>query len=117
MPDIDRTADIKVTTGRGQVTAEIPLAGHASEHWQDLFRKLALASKRKQKLHAEAEDREDRTWVVVWLPSVRPDFHPEPMLDAVTALISEVNGLEQQSQSGAAQIEPAIRRWWTRQQR
>jgi hypothetical protein len=117
MPDIDRTADIKVTTDRGTVTAEIPLAGHASEHWQDPFGKLALASMRRQKLHAEAGDREDRTWVIVWLPSARPDFRPEPMLDAVTALISQVNGLEQQSQSGAAQIEAAIRRWWARQQR
>ena len=64
----------------------------------------------------EAEEREDRTWVVVWLPS-RPDFHPEPMLDAVSTPISEVNGLEQQSQSGATQIEAAIRSWWARQQR
>jgi hypothetical protein len=97
------------------VTAEIPLAGHASGHWRELFRKLA--TKRRQEFHAEAEEREDRTWVIVWLPSARPDFHPEPMLDAVSALISEVNGLEQQSQSGAARIEPAIRRWWARQQR
>jgi len=97
------------------VTAEIPLAVHASGHWRELFRKLA--TKRRQEFHAEAEEREDRTWVIVWLPSARPDFHPEPMLDAVSALISEVNGLEQQSQSGAARIEPAIRRWWARQQR
>ena len=97
------------------MTAEIPLAGHASGHWRELFRKLA--TKRRQEFHAEAEEREDRTWVIVWLPSARPDFHPEPMLDAVSALISEVNGLEQQSQSGAARIEPAIRRWWARQQR
>jgi hypothetical protein len=110
-------ADIKVTVGQGSVTAEIPLTGHASEHWQALFGKLAVASKRRQKLHAEAEDREDRTWVIVWLPSARPDFHPEPMLDAVIALIGEVNDLEQQSESGAVQIEPAVRRWWARQQR
>ena len=97
------------------MTAEIPLAVHASGHWRELFRKLA--TKRRQEFHAEAEEREDRTWVIVWLPSARPDFHPEPMLDAVSALISEVNGLEQQSQSGAARIEPAIRRWWARQQR
>jgi hypothetical protein len=115
MPDIDRTVDIKVTPDRGPVTAEIPLTGHASEHWRELFRKLA--SKHRHEVHAEAEDREDRTWVVVWLPYARPDFHPEPMLDAVTALISEANGIEQQSQSGAAQIDAAIRRWWARQQR
>jgi hypothetical protein len=115
MPDIDRTADIKVTAGEGPVTAEIPLAGHASGHWRELFRKLA--TKRMREFHAEDEDREDRTWVIVWLPSARADFHPEPTLDAVSALISEVNGLEQQSQSGAARIEPAIRRWWARQQR
>jgi len=58
-----------------------------------------------QELQAKAEEREDRTWVVVLLPSARPDFDPEPMLDAVSALISEVNGLEQQSQSGAVQVE------------
>ena len=114
MPDIDRTVDLKVTSGQGTVTAEIPLAGHTSEHWRDIFRKLA--SKRTPELQAKAEEQKDRTWVIVLLPS-RPDFHPEPVLDAVTALISEVNGLEQQSQSGAAQIEAAIRRWWEPQQR
>jgi hypothetical protein len=114
MPDIDRTVDIKVTAGRGPVAAEIPLAGHASEHWRELFGELA--SKRVRELNVEAAEREDRTWVIVWLPS-RPDFHPEPMLDAVGALISEANGLEQQSQSGAGQIEAAIRSWWARQQR
>jgi hypothetical protein len=41
MPDIDRTADIKVNADREMVTAEIPLAGHASEHWRELFGKLA----------------------------------------------------------------------------
>ena len=59
MPDIDRTVDIKVTAGQGPVTAEIPLAGHASGHWRELFD--SLASKRRQELHAEAEEREDRT--------------------------------------------------------
>ena len=29
MPNIDRTADVKVSAGREPVTAEIPLAGHA----------------------------------------------------------------------------------------
>ena len=29
MPDIDRSADIKVTAAQGTVTAEIPLVGHA----------------------------------------------------------------------------------------
>ena len=37
MPDIDRTAEIKVTAARGTVAAEIPLAGHASEDWLELF--------------------------------------------------------------------------------
>jgi hypothetical protein len=96
------------------VTAEIPLAGHASGHWRELFRKLA--TKRRQEFHAEAEEREDRTWVIVWLPS-RPDFYPEPMLDDVSALISQVSSLEQSSQSGATQIKAAIRSWWARQRR
>lgn len=42
MPDIDRAADIKVTAAQGTVTAEIPLAGHASEHWLELFRTRIL---------------------------------------------------------------------------
>ena len=33
MPGIDRTVDIKVNADRGMMRAEIPLAGHASEHW------------------------------------------------------------------------------------
>ena len=113
MPDIDRTADIKVTSDHGTVTAEIPLAGHASEHWLVLFRELV--SKRGNALHAEAEDREDRTWVVVWLPGTLPDLHPESALDAARALIGEAAGKDEQFQSGAAQNEAAIRGWWARQ--
>jgi hypothetical protein len=90
MPDIDRTADIKVTAAQATMTAEIPLAGHASEQWRELFG--SLVSQARHQLHAEAEDREDRTWVIVWLPSARPDFNPEPMLDAARALISQVSG-------------------------
>jgi hypothetical protein len=39
------------------------------------------------------------------------------VLDAVSALVNEANVLEQQSHSGTAQIEAAIRAWWARQQR
>jgi hypothetical protein len=113
MPDIDRTADIKVTADHGTVTAEIPLAGHASEHWLVLFRNLA--SQRGKQLNVEAEDREDRTWVIVWLPGTLPDLHPESALDAARALIGEATGKDEQFQSGAAQNEAAIRGWWARQ--
>ena len=119
MPDIDRTVDIKVNADRGMVTAEIPLAGHASEHWRELFGKLAahgMQAHGMQGSRAEAEEREDRTWVIVWLSPTRPDFHPEPTLDAASALISQVNDAEQEWQSGAAQIEAAVRSWWARQQ-
>lgn len=116
MPDIDRTADVKVSAGREPVTAEIPLAGHAGEHWLELFR---LFAKKLQPSHLEANDRDDRTWVIVTLPSAgqvrTPD--PESALDAASALIAEVNGMEQKSQSAAAQTEAAVRGWWARQQR
>ena len=87
----------------------------ASEHWLELFR--SLASQRMRELHTEAEERADRTWVIVWLPSTRPDFDPAQVLDAAHAVIREVNGIDQQFQSGAAQIEAAVRDWWTHQQR
>lgn len=116
MPDIDRTADVKVSAGREPVTAEIPLAGHASEHWLELFNLLAKPGPG----HLEANDRDDRTWVIVTLPAgagpVRnPD--PESALDAASALIAKANGMEQKSQSAAAQTEAAVRGWWARQQR
>ena len=114
MPDIDRTVDIKVNADHGMTTAEIPLAGHASEHWRELFGKLAGHG--MQGSRAEAEEREDRTWVIVWLSPTRPDVHPEPTLDAASALISQVNAAEQEWQSGAAQIEAAVRSWWARKQ-
>ena len=114
MPDIDRTVDIKVNADREMVTAEIPLAGHTSEHWREFFGKLAAHG--MQGSRAEAEEREDRTWVIVWLSPTRPDFHPELTLDAASALISQVNDAEQEWQSGAAQIEAAVRSWWARQQ-
>jgi hypothetical protein len=116
MPDIDWTADVKVSAGREPVTAEIPLAGHASEHWLELFRVLARGSGPG---HPEANDRDDRTWVTVTLSSARPARNPDPesALDAASALIAKVNGMEQQSQSAAAQTEAAVRGWWARQQR
>jgi hypothetical protein len=117
MPDIDRTADIKVTAAQGMVTAAVPLAGHASEHWLTLFRMLASQLGPAPRYHPEAEEQEDRTWVIVNLPPASEDQHPEPTLDAVSAVISEVNGMEQQFQSAAAQTEAAIRDWWARQQR
>jgi hypothetical protein len=116
MPDIDRTADIKVSAGREPVTAEIPLAGHASEHWLELFGLMARSSGRGQ---PEANDRDDRTWVIVTLPSAGPARNPGPesALDAASALITQVNGMEQKSQSAAAETEAAVRGWWARQQR
>jgi hypothetical protein len=119
MPDIDRTADIKVTAAQGMVTAEIPLAGHASGHWLNFFRQLASQRwpEPSPRPFAEAAEQEDRTWVIVRLPAVSTTLRPESELDAVSALISEANGMEQQSQSYATQTEAAIRGWWARQQR
>jgi hypothetical protein len=116
MPDIDRTADVKVSAGREPVTAEIPLAGHASEHWLELFR---LLTKNSGPRHPEANDRDDRTWVIVTLPSAAQAQNPDPesALDAASALIAKVNAMEQESQSAAAQTEAAVRGWWARQQR
>jgi hypothetical protein len=113
MPVIDRNADIKVHRGTDVVAAEIPLVGHAGRHWLVLFR--TLASKSRQEPCPDAEDREDRTWVIVRVPGASKDLHPEVALDAVTALIGEVNAMEQQS--GTAPTEAAIRDWWARQQR
>jgi hypothetical protein len=116
MSDIDRTADVKVSAGREPVTAEIPLAGHASEHWLELFRLLAKSSGPGD---LEANDRDDRTWVIATLPSAGSARNPDPesALDAASALIAKVNGMEQKSQSAAAQTEAAVRGWWARQQR
>jgi hypothetical protein len=118
MPDIDHTADIKVTAAKGTVTAEIPLAGRASGYWLELFRLRAPSHTAELRImveEPEAEEREDRTWVIVKLSSDRPDY-PERLLDSARTLISEVNGMEQQFQSGAAEIEAVVRAWWARQQ-
>jgi hypothetical protein len=80
-----------------------------------LFR--GLAGQRMQGRGPEAEQREDRTWVLVSLPPASTDLHAGAELDAVSALISEVNGVEQGFQSGAAQTKAAIRGWWARQPR
>jgi len=117
MPDVDRSADIKVTAAQGRVTAEIPLAGHASEHWLALFRELASQRFPGTAPSADAAEREGRTWVIIRLLADHPARDTESMLDTVSTLISEANGMEQQAQSGAAQTEAAIRGWWARQQR
>ena len=116
MPDIDRTANIKVTADWEPVTAEIPLAGNASERWLELFRMLAKSS---GPACLEVNDRDDRTWVIVRLPQAGPALNPDPesALNAASALITQVNGMEQKSQSAATQTEAAVRDWWARQQR
>jgi len=115
MPDIDRTGDIKVTAAQGIVTAEMPLAGTASEQWLQLFRQLASKRFHDNVPSADAAEREGRTWVIVGLIADHSARDAESMLDTVSALISEANGMEQQAQSDAAQTEAAIRGWWARE--
>jgi hypothetical protein len=121
MPDIDSTVDIKITSGQGMVTVAIPLAGQASEDWLKGFHVLAAPLGRGAQ--PEAEQREDRTWVIVKLPTRTP-VDPESALDAVSsaldavsAVISKANSADQEDQAAAARTEAAIRDWWARQQR
>jgi hypothetical protein len=78
-----------------------------------------LAAKRwpGQAPAAEAYDRPDRTWVIVRTPAAGPASDPAGLLDAVGALIREINASEQQSDSDATRAAAAIRNWWARQQR
>jgi hypothetical protein len=119
MPDIDSTVDIKITSGQGVVTVAIPLAGHASEDWLKAFHALAAPLGREHQ--PEAEHREDRTWVIVKLPTrtlpTRTRVDAESALDAVSAVISKANSADQEDQAAAARTEAAIRDWWARQQR
>ena len=116
MPDIDRTADVRVTAAEGTVTAEIPLAGHASEHWLALFRRLVSQRFPGAVPIEDAAEMEGRFWVIVRLLADHPARDTESMLDTVSALITEANDMEQQAQSGAAQTEATVRGWWARQQ-
>jgi hypothetical protein len=77
-----------------------------------------MMARKSRPAQLEATDRDDRTWVIVTLPAagLARNRDPVPMLDAASALIAEVNGMEQQSQSAAAQTEAAVRGWWARQQ-
>jgi hypothetical protein len=119
MPGFDHNADIKIFPDAGLVTAEIPLADHASSHWISLFRKLAEKRWPGRALAAEARDRPDRTWVIVTIPipTAGPAPDPAEVLDNVNAVIRETNALEQQSDSDTARTEATIRDWWGRQQR
>lgn len=120
MPDFDHRADIKIVHDIGLVTAEIPLAGHASKHWISLFRKLAAKRWPGGPVPgAEAHDRKDRTWVIVKTPAPAAGAAPDPatVLDTLSAAIHETNALEQQSDSSAARVEATIRDWWVSQQR
>lgn len=113
MPDIDRIVDIKVYSGAGTVTAEIPLSGHASQHWLAVFHKLV--SQRREEPRPHADDREDRTWVIVMLPGARTDSQPKAWLDAVSTLVGEANAMEQESYSGTAETKAAVLDWWADQ--
>jgi hypothetical protein len=115
MPDFDHSTDIKVHRDAGLLTAEIPLAGHASSHWQSLFRQLAAKRWPGRAPTAEADDRPDRTWVIVKTSASGPASDPARLLDAVSALIREINASEQQSDTDAARGEAVIRDWWARQ--
>jgi hypothetical protein len=119
MPDIDYSADIKITVAQGIVTAEIPLAGHASEHWMERFRTLASESRQELPAEVEAADREDRTWVIVRLPATSTDPHTGSTMNAVKALISQANRMEPNrggpsaiTRVVGAQTAFVIRGWW-----
>lgn len=117
MPDFDHDVDIKVHVDGGLVTAEFPLAGHASPHWLSLFHNLAAKHWHGQAPGAEAEDRPDRTWVIVRTPADGPFSDPVSLLDDVSAVVREASASEQQSNSDTAHSGAAIRSWWARQQR
>jgi hypothetical protein len=116
MPDFDHNADIKIHHDADLVTAEIPLADHASSHWIALFHKLAEQRWRSRAPAAEAQDRPDCTWVIVTTPVAGPASDPLALLDDVSAVIREANASEQQSNSVAALVEATIRDWWVRQE-
>jgi hypothetical protein len=121
MPDFDHHADIKILRDIDLVTAEIPLAGHASPHWISLFHKLTsgtLPSSSGPVPGAEAHDRTDRTWVIVRIPAPTAGPAPDPaaVLEGLAQAIQDANVLEQRD-SSAARVEAAIRDWWVHQQR
>jgi hypothetical protein len=121
MAHFDHRADIKILHDMDLVTAEIPLAGHASPHWISLFHKLTsstLPSTSGPVPGAEAHDRTDRTWVIVRIPAPAAGPAPDPvaMLEGLVQAIQDANVLEQ-GDSSAASVEAAIRDWWVREQR
>lgn len=121
MPDFDHRADIKILHDIDIVTAEIPLAGHASPHWISLFHNLTsgtLPGSGEPVPGAEAHDRTDRTWVMVRIPAPAAGAAPDPaaVLHGLVQAIVDANVLEQRD-SSAARVEAAIRDWWVREQR
>jgi hypothetical protein len=117
MPDFDRRADIKLHRDAGLVTAELPLAGHASSHWLSLFHNQAAKHWPGPAPTVEAIDRPDRTWVIVTTSAVGPARNPAVLMDAVSALIRKINASDHESDSDSvARAETAIRGWWERQQ-
>jgi hypothetical protein len=83
--------------------ADSPLNGQALPSGLQAVALLLLA----ERLRSDAPDTTG--------PARNPD--PESALDAASALITQVNGMEQKWQSAAAETEAAVRGWWARQQR
>ena len=109
LTDIDPGADIELTSSRDHVTARIPLAGQVTREWLGCYHRLARAAA----VPVRAEERPERTWIVVTVPATSSHAEIAGTLDAALALITEADTAALRA-APTAQAEASIRDWWAR---
>lgn len=115
MPEIDWAADIKISRDLAPeaLVVLIPLTGRPPDAWLKRFEEMAERSGLPR--HVYALNKPDRLWIQVNVPAHGSPAGVMQVMDAVAALIGEVNTVEQSP--ALVKTETAIRDWWARGQR
>jgi len=117
MTDIEPNADVVVghaydvkDRDKDHLRVTIPLAGHVSQDWIRWYQRLA----RVKGLAAHAEDRPDRSWVIVHVPAYVERDIIRARLDSARALMAETDAAVERPRP-MAETEFAVREWWSEQ--
>ena len=109
---IGHSFDVKQDHDKDYLRVTIPLDGHMEQDWILWYQRRA----RSKGITARAEDRPDRTWIIVHVPGyIEPD-RIRAILDNARALTAETDAAVKRPPP-MAEAELVVREWWAEQSR
>jgi hypothetical protein len=118
--DIDPGADIAIghvydvgqDHDKDHLKVSIPLAGHVDLDWIRWYLRIA----RTKGVTVCAEDRPDRSWIIVQIPGYIEPASVKALLDSARGLAAEADAAVQRPPP-MAEAELVVREWWSEQSR